>query len=418
MAKKKRRGAYSHDRYNIKTLHEDREYGFFWYEWLWKVLRPVTVFLCSLLIVIGLVSIVWDKVNDRFLTPIDPNSTETVEFVIESGTSISKIGKNLETAKLLKSADVFKYLVQFKGLTNVISYGTYTLSPAMDVNDIISVLTSGSQTNERTITIIPGWTCEDIADYLVSQGALDSRDEFLELCGTPEKFITYSYPLSEAYSKGTLAGRRYALEGYLAPDTYQVFKSASAESIIRTILAQGNKVIDDVFYAEHAEYTVDEEGVYHEVETYKSTLTMDETMILASIIEKEAGKTSDYKYVSAVFYNRMTAGYRLESDATVNYLTRKNRYIVSSSDLSIESAYNTYFIEGLPVGPICSPSKAAIEAARYPDLGYITEGYMFFCAKEPDSGELAFAKTVEEHNANVAMYRPSWEAFDTLQGEE
>lgn len=411
---KKRPNVYRPERYNKRTLHDEREYGFFWYEWLWKILRPVMVFMCSLLIVIGLVSTVWNKIDEALFQPVEPGSSETVQFVIESGDSITTIGNNLEKNNLLRNSSVFKYIIQFKGLTSSISYGTYELSPGMDVDEIIAELSSGSQTNERTITIIPGWTVEDIADYLVRDGAITSRDEFLTLCNEPERFSRYSYALDDAYEAGLLSGRRYALEGYLAPDTYRVFRSADAESIIRTLLAQGNTVVDNVFYTDHSQYVVDSDGVYTQVEQYENQLSMDEVIILASMIEKEAANKADYAKVSAVFHNRLNSGMKLESDATINYVTRKSALILSEGEIAIESAYNTYYVEALPAGPICNPSQAALEAALYPDMEYINAGYMYFCAKEPDSGELAFAVTKAEHDANVELYRPAWQAFDEL----
>lgn len=415
MAKtRKRPNVYRPERYNKRTLHDEREYGFFWYEWLWKIFRPVLVFMCSLLIVIGLVSTVWNRIDEALFQPVEPGSSEIVQFVIESGDSITTIGNNLEKNNLLKNSSVFKYIIQFKGLTSSISYGTYELSPGMDVDEIIAELSSGSQTNERTITIIPGWTVEDIADYLVREGAITSRDEFLTLCNEPERFNRYSYALDDAYEAGLLSGRRYALEGYLAPDTYRVFRSADAESIIRTLLAQGNTVVDNVFYTDHSQYVVDSDGVYTQVEQYENQLPMDEVIILASMIEKEAANKADYAKVSAVFHNRLNSGSKLESDATINYITRKSALILSEGELAIESAYNTYYVEALPAGPICNPSQAALEAALYPDMEYINAGYMYFCAKEPDSGELAFAVTKAEHDANVELYRPAWQAFDEL----
>lgn len=418
MANRKRPSTYRPERYSKRTLHDEREYGFYWYEWLWKLLRPVVVFLCSLLIVIGLVTTIWNKVDEMLFQPVEPGSTESVQFVIESGDSITTIGEKLEENELLRNKSVFKYIVQFKGLTSAISYGTYELSPGMDVYEIVDELSSGSQTNERTITIIPGWTVEDIADYLVQEGAISSRDEFLTLCNEPEKFTRYSYALAGAYESGALTGRRYALEGYLAPDTYRVFRSADAESIIKTLLSQGNTVVDNVFYTDRSQYTVDADGLYTEVEIYHSELSMDEVIILASMIEKEAGSKADYARVSAVFYNRLANGWKLESDATINYITRKDALVLSESELAIESAYNTYYVDGLPAGPICNPSQAALDAALYPDMEYINGGYMYFCAKEPESGELAFAVTREEHEANVALYRPAWQAYDELHSNE
>ena len=407
-------------RYDQRTLREEREYGVYWYAWLWRVLRPVTVFFCAVLIVIGLVTMGWNSVYEAFLMPVDPENTQTVRFTIESGDSISEIGENLEKAQLLRNRTVFRYLVQFLGVTDKISYGTFDLSPSMDVNAIIDELSSGSQNAERTITIIPGWTVEDIADYLYAEGAIQSREEFLNLCRDAAPFAEMSYPIKLAQDMGTLSGRKYQLEGYLAPDTYRVFRNASAQQIVNTLVEQTNTVIDEVYYADTIQYEVDPEtGEYREVVRYRNDdLTLDEIIILASMIEKEAANTEDYARVSAVFTNRMNAGMRLESDPTATYLLGVDKLALSDEETSAVNNYNTYVIDGLPVGPICNPSAAAMEAALYPDVEYVDEGYLYFCAKEPTSGELAFAKTLEEHEANVAKYRPLWEEYDRQRAQQ
>ena len=407
-------------RYDQRTVREEREYGVYWYAWLWRVLRPVTVFFCAVLIVIGLVTMGWNSVYEAFLMPVDPENTQTVRFTIESGDSISEIGENLEKAQLLRNRTVFRYLVQFLGVTDKISYGTFDLSPSMDVNAIIDELSSGSQNAERTITIIPGWTVEDIADYLYAEGAIQSREEFLNLCRDAAPFAEMSYPIKLAQDMGTLSGRKYQLEGYLAPDTYRVFRNASAQQIVNTLVEQTNTVIDEVYYADTIQYEVDPEtGEYREVVRYRNDdLTLDEIIILASMIEKEAASTEDYARVSAVFTNRMNAGMRLESDPTATYLLGVDKLALSDEETSAVNNYNTYVIDGLPVGPICNPSAAAMEAALYPDVEYVDEGYLYFCAKEPTSGELAFAKTLEEHEANVAKYRPLWEEYDRQRAQQ
>ena len=221
--RRKRREAFTTEQYDVRSLHEEREYGLFWYAWLWKLIRPVMVFLCSVLIVVGMVTVAWNWAYGEFLAPVDSMSAEVVSFEIEDGASVATIAQQLVDANLLRNADVFEYMVQFEGLTSSLSYGTYQLSPAMSVSAIIDELTSGSQTNERVITIIPGWTCEDIAEYLVGIGALEDTTEFLELCNDVDRFVGSSYALRAAYDAGTLEGRKYALEGYLAPDTYRVF---------------------------------------------------------------------------------------------------------------------------------------------------------------------------------------------------
>lgn len=411
----KKREAFTTEQYSIRTLHEEREYGLFWYAWLWKLVRPVMIFLCAALIVVGMVTIGYNEVYEAFLAPVNRMSAEVVTFEVKGGESVATVAKNLEEADLLRSADIFEYLVQFKGLTNSLSYGTYKLSPGMSVSNIVDELTSGNQTNERVITIIPGWTCEDIAKYLVGIGAIENASDFLNLCNDPQQFVNSSYALSSAYEDeedaGRISSRKYALEGYLAPDTYRIFLSATPESIISTLLTQENKVVDEVFYADMQFYQ-DDQGNYHEVETYDSDLSMDETFILASMIEKEAANAADYARVSAVFHNRLKMGWRLESDPTATYLSGVSKLALSDAEIGQQNAYNTYAIPGLPAGPICNPSKAALKAALNPDLTYIEDGYLYFCAAEPTSGVLVFAKTEEEHKANVAQYRPLWEDYD------
>lgn len=421
MADRKRRArrqVIQTEQYNIKTLHEDREYGLYWYAWIWKIVRPVLIFLCSALIVIGIVSFGYRQIYDNLLGPVDAQNANLVQFEIESGQSVTAIGASLEKQNLIHSGSVFKYLVQFEGVGNQLSYGSFELSPSMTVNQIIQELTSGSQTNERTITIVPGWTCEDIADYLVAEGAIASAEEFLKLCNDVDRFVGDSYALKFAQDAGALEGRKYALEGYLAPDTYRIFKSATAESIIATLLEQHNKVIDRVYYADNVQYQVDESGEYSQVETYQSDLTMDQFIILASMIEKEAAKTEDYAKVSAVFHNRLAQGWKLESDPTATYLFGLSHYVLTEEELNDQNLYNTYVVPALPVGPICNPSTAALDAAMHPDMSYVEQGYMYFCATDPKTDELAFAITREEHQANVAKYQQMWAEYDALNSAD
>lgn len=433
------RGRYDREvgRYTRKTLQRDREYGFYWYAWLWRALRPMLVFLCSLVIVAGLVASGLAFVNQHFFMPTEPGNNAVVDFTIEKGSTITQISNKLYEEKLVRNKGIFKYIVQFKGLTGKIQYGSYPLTRNMDVNQVIDKLSEGSASNERTITVIPGWTVEDIADYLVKQGALADKAEFLTLCNDIDHFAPSSYALQNAKAGGKLSGRRYLLEGYLAPDTYRVYTNANAESILLTLLKQTDIVTDSVFNTapvkeivydefgqllgedgeeapEDGETGEDEEAPEEDV-IFNTTLTDDETIILASIIEREAGRRDDYAKVSAIFHNRLERGMRLESDATVSYPLGVHRLVLTTQELETKNGFNTYTMDGLPVGPICNPSKAALQAARYPDTDYVYDGYLYFCTADPEKGTLAFAKTREEHLANVAQYRALWMAYDKKQ---
>lgn len=413
-----KRRVYTKKRYNQKSLHKEREYGFFWYSWIWHTMRPLMVMLASVVIVAGILSTGWNYVYSHYLMPVDPTSTEVQLFQVEKGASLSQIGTKLVEQKLLRNKGVFKYMVEFQGLSGKIQYGNYDLSPSMTVNEIISMLTTGDgKSKERQITIVPGWTVEDIAAYLVKQGALTDTKEFLALANDLERFQSDYYSLTHAAEQDDIKQRKYALEGYLAPDTYRVYTDASAESIIRILLGQTDVVLDKAFNQQDVvdEAAYDEDGnliTPEVVEPYDGGLTEDEVMIMASMVEKEARKSTDFAKVAAVFYNRLSKDMRLESDPTVKYTLGISKMALTEEELSTESKYNTYKIKGLPVGPICNPSPRAINAVLYPDLTYIEEGYLYFCSGDPSSTELIFSKTLEEHQAAVAQYRPLWVEYD------
>jgi len=405
MAKKRR--VVSRKFYNQRTLHKEREYGFYWYAWLWKIVRPLLIFTISLVVVAGIVISGWNSIYEGFLMPMSPGDDTEVVFRIKSGASVNTIANNLFDQGLLRNKGIFKILVMFQGVTNKIQYGDYMLSRDMGPGEIISVLISGTQVTERTITIIPGWTVEDIAEYFVKIGAIEAgqRDAFLTLCRDAGAFRSASHQVAQAIDSGDMSQRLYALEGYLAPDTYRVFVDASPESLLKTLLSQTEIVLDKLYDTSSAE----------DAPAFQSGLTQDEIIILASIIEKEAAQKEDFGRVAAVFHNRLKAGMPLQSDPTAKYTDGSTNMVLTSAQVNLETPYNTYVISGLPVGPICNPSLAALQAALYPNQEYIDDGYLYFCSKDPASGELHFSRTLEEHNAAVAEYRPLWEAFDREQ---
>jgi len=414
--KTKSAGLFKPRRYTRETVYRDREYGVFWYQWLWDALRPVIIFVCALLIVVGLVSTAWDKVYSGYIAAPSPGDDSTPGFTISSGESITTIGRHLKEQGYIKSPSLFKYYIQFYGLTNDIQSGVYYLPRNLNLFDLVDVLSAGNATNERTIRIIPGWTCEDIAEYLVASGALSDTQKFLEECQDYENYLGYSLALINADEDADLSKRTYPLEGYLAPDTYRIYLTADESSIIRTLLKQTDSIFSSLFtdidsYDENGNLISGEKSYG----TDKVSLTESEIITLASVIEKEATTPEDMKRVSAVFYNRLAKGMKLQSDPTATYLTDTTRIALTSDDINVNTAYNTYRISGLPAGPICNPSRNALDAALNPDETYLSEGYYFFCAAEPGSGKLVYAKTDAEHEKNVAKYRPLWQAYDNQQ---
>ena len=397
MAKKKKKRPV-HDA-EERELLESRRYGFFWYDWIWRILRPILVFTCSFVIICGLVYTGWQKVDDMFFSPMDSADGQTVAFSVKSGSSLSAVSRNLEEAGLIHNHTVFKYMADFMGMGQKIQSGDYELSRAMSATEILDQLISGDgKPLTTTITIIPGWTVEDVARYLVELKILGNTDEFLSLCKSGESYSGY-YFIEEMMKTDTVSQRRYALEGYLSPNTYEIYTSSSADTIIKRLLTQM-----EATYLTGYDERAQELG-----------MTMDEVITLASMIEKEA-KKSDFAKVSAVFHNRLKAGMTLGSDVTVKYASGSQKMSLNDSDLAVDSPYNTYTHKGLPVGPICNPSMDAVVAALYPDEQYVAQKYLYFCSAEPESGKLVFSKTLEEHNKAVSYYRQYWEEYDKSRG--
>jgi UPF0755 protein len=381
------------------TRQEERQYGFYWYSALWRVLREVLILVAALVLVFGLLSGVYNGIEENYFSAVDAADNTEFAFSVESGQSLTRVATNLEEAGLIKNSTVFKYYCDFIGFGQKIQSGDYQIQKSMNIIEIAELLTTGDgKPLTSMITVIPGWTVEDVADMLVKEGIFDDTAAFLSLCRSGDGLTDYYFILEELETD-RVAERRYLLEGYLAPDTYEVYRDTTPTAVLKILLDQ-----TDVVFEYAWQQRAEELG-----------MTMDEVLTLASMIEREA-KTEDFTKVSAVFHNRLKKNMTLGSDVTIQYITNESRMVLSTSDLAISSPYNTYTNTGLPLGPICNPSPDAIYAALYPDTVFVAEQYLYFCAKDPASGELAFSKTLEEHNAAVAIYKPLWDAYDLEHG--
>lgn len=384
--------------YTYRTMRDERRYGLYWYSGLWSILRPVLVGLGAMVVVIGLLSGGWNSLYNTYLAPADEQNTQQVPFEVESGQSLTRVANNLEAAGLIRNRTVFKYYCDFAGLGQKIQAGNYQLNPAMSMQQIADQLTRGDGNPlVRNITLIPGRTIEEFAAELVEKGVLSDAQELLSLCKTGEKFTDYYY-ITDAVAAGA-KNRKYALEGYLAPNTYEVYTDATAEDILRKLLSQTERAFPADSQDQAAEMG----------------FTMDQIIILASLIEKEA-KNEDFARVSAVFHNRLKQKIKLQSDVTIHYVTGVRKMALTEQDLALDSKYNTYKHTGLPLGPVCNPSAEAISAALNPDATFIAENYLYFCAKNPESGELHFSRTLQEHEQAVAIYAPLWKEYDQSRG--
>ena len=385
--------------YTGESLRQEREYGLFWYSWLWHFIRPFMIALCVALVVTGVVMAAWNSIDRHFFAPVDENDPSEITFTVASGSSLTRVANNLEAENLIRNRTVFKYYADFLGYGQKIQAGEYKVRRDMRMQDIMELLTTGDGNPiTRNITVIPGWGVRDIAAYLKEQNVIPDEEQFLGLCRSGRDFSAYYY-VADVLGTGNAASRLFALEGYLAPDTYEIYTNATAEDIIKKLLSQTEAVFINEYHDR-----ADELG-----------MTMDQVITLASMIEKEA-KTADFARVSAVFHNRLKANMALGSDVTVKYASGVKRMSLTNSDLQVQSPYNTYLHKGLPIGPICSPSAAAIRAALYPDEQFLADNYLYFCSKDPNTGELHFSRTLEEHNLAVSIYAPLWQAYDKEQG--
>ena len=365
---------------------------------VWGPVRQVLIFLAAVIVVCGAVHTALKKTHEAFFAPVDAADASPVPFTVRSGSSLGTVSQALEDAGLIHNHTVFKYMADFMGMGQRIQSGRYQLSRAMDTRQILDQLVAGDgRPVTTTMTIIPGWTVRDVAAYLVESGVLTDTSRFLSLCQSGEGFAGYDF--MDAILQEGNRGRLFALEGYLSPNTYEIYTDSSEETLIRKLLNQ-TAAAYQAAYDERA----GELG-----------MTMDQVFTLASMIEKEA-KTQDFSRVSAVFHNRLKSGMTLDSDATVKYASGSQKMALSSQDLQAQTPYNTYRVKGLPPGPICNPSMDAVVAALYPDESFVAKKYLYFCSTDPASGTLHFSRSLQEHEAAVSMYRPMWEEYDRSRG--
>ncbi len=368
-------------------------------------LRGLAIFLISAAIVATTLYYGVKKVYGKYVAPVDAKDDSVVVFIVESGDSLSTIATNLYESNLVRHRGVFKYYVDFTDRTKNLKAGVYHLNRTMTMDEIIDIISMGSELdNTMMITIREGTTVESIAEQVKEQMEKEhlnfDTEEFLTLCNDGEYF-SMDYPFIAALLEDeNNTNRRYLLEGYLFPDTYEIYLNSTPEDVIRRLLDQTQEVLADPEISAGIE---------------SSGMTIDQALTLASIVEKE-GKTDSFAKISAVFNNRLKQGMNLQSDVTVQYALGINNLALNNGEINTDSPYNTYRNTGLPIGPICNPSKNALSAAVNPDKEYLNGGYLFFTLTDPNTGELAFSKTAEEHEAIVAQYRPLWEQYDQENG--
>ena len=365
---------------------------------LWKFVRSVLIGIAAILLVLSAIYFGADYFLNNYWLPTSENDATPIEINIPTGTSVSSIAQIMYDYGLVNNATVFEYYIDFSGYGRKMQAGDYTLNKTMSMQDIMVELAEGPGPIQVTdFLIIEGSSIKVTAQKLLDDGVISDVDTFMQAASNVEEFSNYSF-ISEVAQVNN-PDRPYVLEGYLYPAKYEIYVGSSQETIIKKMLTKFEDVFNDKRLAR----------------AQQLGMSVDQVVILASIIERES-RPNDFNKVSSVFYNRIGKSMKLESCASVQYILGTRKLKLTNEDISIDSKYNTYIYAGLPAGPICSPSEKAIDAALYPDEEYISQGYLFFATKDPESGELAFSKTAEEHAAVVAQYEQLWIEYDKANG--
>lgn len=357
------------------------------------------------LIILALVAFGGYKVM-QFYGEIDGGSELGSEqtVTIEQGASVGSIATQLKEAGIIQYDWLFKEYVKYSGKAAGIQYGDFALRSGMDYNTIIQTISQEVRRPTTNITIPEGTTAVGVAQIFVNAGLVDSVDTFLNCANGTDgsDFSQYSF-----WTQIPDNGRLMKCEGYLFPDTYNVYADEDVYYYVDTL---------------YSEFSAKTEGLMDTINEKGTTL--DDVVKLASFIQEEAGVESEDAKVSACFHNRLEssdplwAEHKLESNAC-SYIMQdvENNYLWNSPTAEyygwpalgeipedVLNLYDTYRISGLPAGPISCPGYAAIEAALNPDQEFMDEGYFFFVTGHPDTdvaGQYFYAKTAEEHQANV-----------------
>ncbi len=336
-----------------------------------KMKFKLKVFLYSIIILIVLILIFGRYyLKDQMKPFAQGEDIKDIEIIIEKGSTAKSIGKLLEENNIIKNRYVFRILVKLDDKGQMLKAGKYIINNGMTPQEVLDHLISGGIKKQSVKFTIPeGFELRQIADRLSGMGLVD-KERFINLVSDKDMY-TKRYVFLKNLPEGA------SLEGYLFPDTYEVYKDATEEDIIDKMLSQFDKI-----------YNNDIKGNYD-----KENISLNELITLASIIEREAKVDEERRIISGVFYNRLEKNMKLQSCATVQYALGDRKSHLSNEDLEIKSNYNTYMYNGLPPGPIATAGLKSIKAALYPE----NVDYLYFVLKNDGSGSHIFSTNYRDH---------------------
>ena len=296
--------------------------------------------------------------GDRMFNEAGPLAQGTT-YLVAKGASASEIGAGLERKGIITDARLFSIAKRFYMPHRSLKAGEYRIEAHASMRSVMDLLQSGKSIL-YSLTFPEGLTVKEIFGLLADDPVL-------------------SGPLPEELPP----------EGSLMPDTYKFTRGTSRQEIVDKMKAADRRAVDRIWQARQPDLPFSSKR---------------EMVVLASIVEKETGKSGERPLVASVFVNRLRKGMRLQSDPTVIYGLfggdgKPSGRPLYQSDLDKKTPYNTYDIAGLPPTPICNPGRAALEAVANPskssDLYFVADG----------TGGHVFSSTLKEHNANVRRWR-------------
>ncbi len=384
---------------------------------MWRSVASNALTLFIVILIAAAALVAWGR--NEFAKP--GPLAEPICLQVERGASLSAVSRNLEERGAVSDARIFRIGADYSERADDLKFGSYMVPAGASMVEVLEVITAGgASTCGRDVNFRIG-----VAAYDVVLSELDlTANRFVEVVkfdpasgSAPQEYVeasedpdlrfrvtlaegVTSWQVVEGLKRADfLAGtiEDVPAEGSLAPGSYEVAKGSDRAALIAAMAETQAATLAAAWEARA-------EGLPYD--------TPEEALIMASIVEKETSVPEERRRVASVFVNRMEQGMRLQTDPTVIYGVTKGEGVLGrglrQSELRRETPWNTYVIDGLPPTPIANPGRLSIEAALNPD----TTDFLFFVAD--GTGGHAFARTLAEHNENVAK----WRAIEAAQGAE
>lgn len=336
-----------------------------------------------LLAAAALSAVFWYSINLKPTGTLDQE--ETVE--VKEGETYAQLLDDLKAQDLIRSDTAASIYIKLNS-DHALYPGNYRISKGMTTPEILTYLSNpdNKELSYAVVTIPEGYWAKQVAEVLSSHFPEYTADEFLKLWNSDD----YINQLAQDYdfiNTETIENNAFfvKLEGYLFPDTYFIDYDMTPDQITRVFLDQFQIVYDK-----------------YRTQIEESGYTLEQILTLASIVQFESGDAAEMPDIAQVFYNRLEQGMMLQSSVTVCYALYDEFESASDCEVNtqVDSPYNTYLHDGLPIGPINNPGEEAIAAVLNPH----DNDYLYFVSDIYGDGSIYYARTLEEHEANIDKF--------------